>query len=110
MPPSINFIKHRIAELRKLEAEATPAPWKGDEFEIIAPKAPTIIDGNVRLVLADDYHLNEWDADFVIKFRNAASPLLTALEEAIDVLDDCADNNLFARRALDSIARTLEAK
>lgn len=55
----------KLAELKSLAEKATPGPWVGDEFEMTAPKASTLIRGNVRLVWADDYHMNEWDASYI---------------------------------------------
>lgn len=62
----INMKKLTLDEVRELAMSATPGPWVGDEFEMTAPNAPTLFDGNVKLVFADDYHMNEEDAKYIM--------------------------------------------
>lgn len=69
-----------LKRLRELEAAATSGPWVGDEFEMLAPQAPTIMRGNKRIVWADDYHMNEWDAEFIAAARNHFKELLDEVE------------------------------
>ncbi len=72
-------------ELKKIRERcdaATPGPWVGDEYEMLAPKAPVIHPGKIKIVWADDYHMNEWDAAF-ISFAREDIPRL--LDEVADL-------------------------
>lgn len=67
---------------KQLMDKATPGPWVGDEFEMTAPKAPTLMPGNVRLVWAEDYHVGEYDAAFIANVRTSHALALEALKIA----------------------------
>lgn len=69
-----------LKKLKELCENATPGPWKGDEFEMLAPKAPTLIPGNVKIVWAEDHPMNEWDADFIAAAREALPKLIEEVE------------------------------
>lgn len=58
--------KEQLEQSDRLARSATPGPWKGDEYEITAPYESTLFPGNVKLVLAEDYHLSEENGRFVI--------------------------------------------
>jgi hypothetical protein len=77
----------RLDEIEARAAAATPGPWVGDEFEMTAPKAPTFQAGNVKLVWADDYHMNEWDAEFIKHAREDIPWLLAKLKECEAALE-----------------------
>lgn len=77
-----NYIDECLARAEK----ATEGPWIGDEFEMCAPKAPVVIPGNIRLVWADDYYMNEWDAEFIAQARTDVPELARRLKKAITLL------------------------
>lgn len=68
-----------MTELKHLEdlcSKATPGPWKGDEYEMTAPKVKTLEEGRIKLVWADDYHMSEFDAEFIAAARTALPELI----------------------------------
>lgn len=71
--------------------KATEAPWVGDEFEMVAPNAPVMTPGFKKIVWADDYHMNEWDAEFIAFARTALPELAQRLKKACELLreQDC---------------------
>lgn len=75
--------KSYIDECLERANAATPGPWVGDEFEMTAPNAPVFSRGNTRLVWAEDYHINELDADFCRHARTDVPELAKRLIEAI---------------------------
>lgn len=79
-------MKSYIDECLERAEKATLGPWVGDEFEMVATKAPVLIKGNKRLVWADDYHMNEWDAEFIKHARTDVPELCNRLKTAIEEL------------------------
>lgn len=73
-----------LAELRKLEAQATPGLWQ-------ISKIATGIDDEDGIVVADTYSVRvkaEQDAALIVALRNTALPLLTQQEEAMRVAQE----------------------
>lgn len=89
--------KEERAELRALAEKATCGPWIGDEFEMVAPNAHVLTPGNKKLVWADDYHMNEWDAQYIA----AANP--SVILELLDENDRLKDIEYIKDLALKQI-------
>jgi hypothetical protein len=87
----------RIEEIKSRLEKATPGPWVGDEFEMTAPKAPTLMAGSIKLVWAEDFHMSEEDADFVKHARDDVPYLLTRLEDAEETLKRVQNHCLCTR-------------
>ena len=101
-------IKERIAELREIEAAATPIPFEVCKYNprIVEVKGQCRAAGN----LADCQNAN--DAAFIATARNTYPALLDALSVAVEALEKI-DSDLFryrrgtARKALASIEERL---
>lgn len=95
---------HTLESLKELAAKATPGPWVVDrELSIVAPKAPVLTEGAVRIVI--DYiplHMDDYTRDFIAAFNPQTVQALlantVALRELVaaagEVLDAESDDNL----------------
>jgi len=53
---------------------------------MLAPTAPTITPGATRIIWSDDYHINEWDAEFCRHARTDVPELARRLKKACEKL------------------------
>lgn len=85
MTPPIN-----AAEIERLARAATPGPWKVDkELSIVAPKAPVMTEGAVRIVIDEiPLHMDDDTRDFIASANpQTLLTLIAALREAYEALE-----------------------
>lgn len=118
---AIDKIRARIAELRAIEAKATPGPWVQENNHPLYPDGPMLKTTKGMHVCYGVGIASVDEIEFITASRNSLPALLDALEKAVDALTRVAKecdphsygsneptmNAVSAKQALTTIAETL---
>jgi hypothetical protein len=103
-----------LARLRRLDAEATPGPWRAGDGEDIDPRRRTLWASFDESLLCSDPHsrlerfIYRQDVDLVVAMRNAL-PALLRVVQAAEELDCWPPDGLLREKAADALHDALAA-